>query len=109
MVSGAGQAIAVSGTFVPVVLIVTDGQGDPVAGAAVAVHQTRDAAEGACPTRGPCPVAPVLGASATTAVSDANGQVSVTPMQIAGVAEVTNVAVAAGTQGFVSLALTQGQ
>ena len=109
VVSGAGQAIAVSGTFVPVVLIVTDGQGDPVAGAAVAVHQTTDAAEGACPTRGPCPVAPVLGASATTAVSDANGQVSVTPMQIAGVAEVTNVAVAAGTQGFVSLALTQGQ
>jgi hypothetical protein len=109
VVGGAGQAIAVSATFAPVVLLVTDGQGDPVAGAAVAVHQTVDAAEGACPSRGPCPAAPVLGASAATAVSDANGQVSVTPMQVEGVAEGTNVAAAAGTQGFVSLSLTQGQ
>jgi hypothetical protein len=109
VVGGAAQAIALSGTFAPVVLLVTDGQGDPVAGAAVAVHQTVDAAEGACPSRGPCPAAPVLGASATTAVSDANGQVSVTPMQVEGVAEVTNVAAAAGTQGFVSLSLAQGQ
>jgi hypothetical protein len=109
VVGGAGQAIAVSGTFAPVVLLVTDGQGDPVAGAAVAVHQTVDAAEGACPSRGPCPAAPVLGASATTEISDANGQVSVTPMQVEGVAEVTNVAVAAGTRGFVSLSLAQGQ
>jgi hypothetical protein len=109
VVGGAGQAIAVSGTFAPVVLLVTDGQGDPVAGAAVAVHQTVDAAEGACPSRGPCPAAPVLGASATTEISDANGQVSVTPMQVEGVAEMTNVAAAAGTQGFVSLSLAQGQ
>jgi hypothetical protein len=109
VISGAGQAIAVSGTFAPVVVLVTDGQGDPVAGAAVAVHQTVDAAEAACPSRGPCPAAPVLGTSDTTAVSDANGQVNVTPMQVEGVAEVTNVAVAAGTQGFVSLSLAQGQ
>jgi hypothetical protein len=34
--------------------------------------------------------------------------VSVVPMQIAGVAELTNVAVAAGTQGFVSLSIEQG-
>src|ERR1035438_2837181 len=40
VVSGAAQAIAISGTFAPVVLLVTDGHGDPVAGAAVAVHQT---------------------------------------------------------------------
>jgi hypothetical protein len=30
-------------------------------------------------------------------------------MQVEGVAEVTNVAVAAGTRGFVSLSLAQGQ
>ena len=108
VVSGAGQAVAASGTFAPVVLMVTDGRGDPVAGAAVAIHQTVDAAEMACPARGPCPVAPVLGASRRAAVSDANGLVSVTPMQMAGVGEVTNVAVAAGTQGFVSLSLAQG-
>jgi hypothetical protein len=34
--------------------------------------------------------------------------VTVTPMQVAGGAEVTNVAVATGTQGFVSLSLDQG-
>jgi hypothetical protein len=90
-------------------LLVTDGQGDPVAGAAVAVHQTLDVAGGPCPFRGPYPVAPVLGASANTALSDVNGRISVTPMQIAGVTEVTDVAVAAGTQGFVSLSLEQGQ
>jgi hypothetical protein len=61
-----------------------------------------------CPSRGRCPVAPMLGSSDTTAVSDANGLVSVAPMQVAGVAEVTNVAVATGTQGFVSLAVDQG-
>jgi hypothetical protein len=109
VVSGAGQTIAVAGTFVPVILLVTDGQGDPVAGAAVAVHQTVDAAESVCPSRGPCPAAPVLGASDTTAVSDVNGLVSVTPLQVEGVAEVTNVAAAAGAQGFVSLSLARGQ
>jgi len=62
----------------------------------------------ACPARGPCPIAPVLGAANTTGVSDANGLVSIVPMQIAGVAEVTNLAVAAGTQGFVSLSIEQG-
>jgi hypothetical protein len=49
----------------------------------------------------------VLAATTTAAISDANGLVSVAPMQIAGVGEVTNIAVAAGTQGFVSLSLAQ--
>jgi hypothetical protein len=106
--SGAGQAIAASGTFVPVVLMVTDGNGHPVAGAAVSVHQTVDAAEMPCPAQGRCPIAPVLGASAGSAISDADGLVSVTPMQAADVAEVTNVAVSAGSEGFISLSLTQG-
>jgi hypothetical protein len=108
LVSGAGQSVAVSAAFAPVVLRVTDAGGDPVAGAAVSIYQTVDAAEMACPARGPCPIAPVLAASNTTAVSDANGLVSVVPMQMAGVGEVTNLAVATGTQGFASLALTQG-
>jgi len=108
VVSGAGQAVALGGTFAPVVVRVTDGSGDPVAGAAVSIYQTVDAAEMACPARGPCPIAPVLAASTASAVSDGNGLISVVPMQVAGVGEVTNVAVTAGTQGFVSLALTQG-
>ena len=107
VVSGAGQSVSASATFAPVVLGVTDGGGNPVAGAPVAVHQTVDAAEMPCPTRGPCPIAPVLAASNVAAISDADGLVRVTPMQISGVGEVTNVAVATGTQGFVSLSLEQ--
>jgi hypothetical protein len=106
--SGAGQSVAVTGTFAPVVVMVTDASGDPVAGALVAVHQTVNAAAMPCPARGRCPVAPVLANSVTSAVSDANGLVRVVPMQLAGVAEVTNIAVATGTEGFASLALQQG-
>jgi hypothetical protein len=108
VIDGAGQSVAVAGTFAPVVLLVSDGSGNPVASAPVVVHQTVNAAAMACPARGRCPVAPVLASSVTAAVSDANGLVSVVPMQLAGVGEVTNVAVATGTQGFASLALQQG-
>jgi hypothetical protein len=113
VVSGAGQAItqlqlpSVATQFLPVVVMVTDAQGDPVAGATVTIHQTVDAVEMACPSTGVCPIAPVLSASQSTATSDANGQFSVTPKQLPGVAEVTNIAVSAGTQGFVSLSLDQ--
>jgi hypothetical protein len=105
--SGAGQSISSPNTFAPIIVMVTDGSGDPVAGASVEVHQTVDAAEMPCPARGRCPAAPVLAIATTAAISDANGLASITPMQIAGVGEVTNIAVAAGTQGFVSLSLAQ--
>jgi hypothetical protein len=107
VMSGAGQMIGLAGTFAPVGLMVTDGAGHPVAGASVAIHQTVDALEMPCPVKGRCPVAPVLGASDVAVVSDVNGLVSVTPMQMP-VGGVTNVAVASGTQGFVSLSLEQG-
>jgi hypothetical protein len=107
VVSGAGQSVSSSTLFAAVVVRVTDAGGNPVAGAPAAIHQTVDAAEMSCPTRGPCPIAPRLAASTATAVSDANGLVSIAPMQLAATAEVTNIAVAAGTQGFVSLSLQQ--
>ena len=108
LVGGAGQAVPVTGTFAPVVMMVTDASGDPVAGAPVSVHQTMDAATMPCPVHGPCPMAPVLASSVASAVSDASGLVNVVPMQLAGVAEVTNIAVATGTQGFASLSIQQG-
>jgi len=107
VVSGAGQTVTAPAAFAPVVVRVTDASGDPVAGATVSIYQTVDAAEMACPARGPCPIAPVLAASSATAVSDANGLVSVTPMQVAGVGEVTNLAVATGTEGFAALSIDQ--
>ncbi|MGP8259649.1 MAG: IPT/TIG domain-containing protein [Acidobacteriaceae bacterium] len=108
VIGGAGQTVPVAGTFAPVVLIVTDASGDPVAGAPLAVYQTVNPIAMPCPARGRCPVAPMLASSVAEAVSDANGLVSVVPMQLAGMAEATNVAAATGTQGFASLSLQQG-
>jgi len=112
VISGANQAVSLSGllpgTFAPLVLIVTDQSGDPVAGAPVVIYQMANAASMPCPARGRCPVTPRLASSVTTAVSDTNGMVSVVPMQLAGVADVTNIAVATGTQGFTALPLMQG-
>jgi len=108
VVSGAGQRIPLGGTFAPVVIEVTDVAGDPVAGAAVAIHQTASAVGMPCPAHGPCPIAPVYAAAETATVSDADGLFTVTPMQVAGVAGKTNIAVATGTQGFISLSLEQG-
>jgi hypothetical protein len=107
--SGASQTVVSPVSFVPVVLMVTDVNGDPVASSSVTIYQTVYAAAMTCPTRGRCPVAPRLMQATSTATSDANGLVSVTPTQIAGVGEVTNLAVAAGTQGFAALAISQGQ
>jgi hypothetical protein len=107
--SGAGQTVVSPTTFVPVVVMVTDASGNPVASSLVTVHQTVSAAAMACPTRGRCPVAPQLASSNATATSDANGLVSMVPMQLAGVGEVTNIAVATGTQGFAALSIAQGQ
>lgn len=107
-VSGAAQSVGVHTTFAPVVVQVTDGAGHAVAGSPVAIHQVVDAAAPPCPVLGRCPAPQPLASSDGAAVSDLNGLVSVVPMQVPGVAEVTNLAIASGTQAFLSLAITQG-
>jgi len=97
-----------SATLSEVVLLVTDGSGHPLQGAAVQVYKTVDAWEGACAARGPCAAAPVLAKGVSAGTSDANGLVVVTPMVVSGVPQVVNLAAATGTQGFVTVALVKG-
>jgi hypothetical protein len=104
-VSGAGQIVSASGALSPVVLLVTDAASHPVAGATVQVYQTVDAWELPCPDRGRCPIPPVLASTQYSLISDANGLLTITPQQLVGTAETTNLAAATGTQGFLSLPL----
>lgn len=105
VVSGSGQVVSAGGTFVPVVLRVTDANSNPVAGATVEIYQTVDAWQPACPDRGRCPIPPILASSQYSVISDANGFLTITPEQLPGLAETTNLAAATGSQGFVSLIL----
>jgi hypothetical protein len=104
-VSGGGQIVPANGNFTPVVLRVTDTASNPVAGATMEVYQTVDAWQAPCPDRGRCPIPPILASSQFSVVSDANGLVTITPQQLPGLPETTNLAAAAGLQGFVSLTL----
>ncbi len=105
IVSGAGQSVRYDDVLTPIVLRVTDTVGDPVAGAVVEVHQTLDAWQGPCPDRGRCPASPGQSTQISSAVSDMDGLITVLPLQAAGIAEITNIVAATGTQGFVSLSL----
>jgi hypothetical protein len=105
--SGAGQSVAGSTAFAPVTLEVTDGAGHPLQGAAVTVYQTVDAWEGACPSQGRCAASPVLTSSQSSAVSDANGLLTVTPLQVPGQPQTVNIVAVTGTQGFVSFSLVR--
>jgi hypothetical protein len=107
IVSGEGQSIPAISTFAPVVLRVSDAASHPVAGALVEIHQTLDAWQPPCPDHGRCPVPAVYGTSATTAISNVDGIITVAPIQLPGVPSVTNIAAATGPHGFVSLALQQ--
>jgi hypothetical protein len=104
-VSGGGQIVAASGALSPVLLLVTDAASHPVAGAAVQIYQTVDAWQLSCPDRGRCPIPPVLASTQYSLISDTNGLLTITPQQLVGVAETTNLAAATGTQGFLSLTL----
>jgi hypothetical protein len=103
--SGAGQSAELGAQLAPVLLEVTDSSGHPLAGAAVTVYQTTDGWEGECPSTGRCAAAPVLASAQNTAVSDDNGNVTVTPLEVPGLPQVVNVAAVTGTQGFVSFSL----
>jgi hypothetical protein len=100
--SAGGQNVARGVTPAVVKLLVTDGAGHALPGAGVNVYQTAYAWEGPCAVKGSCAPAPVLMKAKSTAVSDANGMVSVTPIEVPGVAQVVKIAAATGTRGFVT-------
>lgn len=105
IVSGAGQSVGAADTLLPLTLRVVDTASHPIAGAVVQIHQTIESWQMPCPDRGQCPIAPIADAQVSSAISDVNGLITITPLQITGQAEVTNIVAATGTQGFVSLAL----
>ena len=105
IISGAGQSVSSTGTLAPVVLQVTDPAAHPIAGVQVEIHQTIDAWQPPCSGNGRCPIAPIYGTSTIAATSDTNGMLTITPLELPGIATATNVAAAAGTEGFISLTL----
>jgi hypothetical protein len=100
VVGGGNQAVSGATPLNPVVAQVTDAAGHPLPGATVTVGQTVRAYEGSCPPEGRCPAGAVLASGSASAVSDANGKVSVSPMVVQGVATTTSLEFSAGLQGF---------
>jgi hypothetical protein len=103
---GAGQSGQQGSPLGPVTLQLADGAGHPLQGAPVTVYQTVYAWEGPCEPLGPCASAPVLATGTTSAVSDANGQVPVTPLQVPSVPQVVQITAVTGLNGAVSTTLT---
>jgi len=71
----------------------------------VNVYQTVYAWEGACGATGACASAPVLQTVKSSATSDANGLVTVQPIEVSGVTQVVRIAASAGITGFASTSL----
>jgi hypothetical protein len=103
--SGGGQSVAATASLQPVTFQVSDSAGHPLPGASVTLYQTSYAWQGLCSTAR-CPSAPVLATSRTSAVSDTNGQVSVAPLQVPGVAQTVAIAASTGSTGFATTTLT---
>ena len=107
-VSGVGQSLPASGTAMPVTLEVVDGLGHPLAGAEVNFYQQMDAWQPPCPAQGRCPAPRQLQAPMTSsAISDANGLVPLTPMSNDGEPAVLHVQATTGQQGLLQFAITQ--
>ena len=105
--TGAGQSVPQNGTLGSVSLVVTDGAGHPLQGAPVTVYQRVLGWEGQCGMTGRCPAAPVLASAHISMVSDVNGNLTLTPLQVAGRPQTVEIAASTGLQGFVVLTLVK--
>jgi hypothetical protein len=106
VLSGAQQAVSVAASFMPVVLRIEDASGHPVAGATVTVHQTLQPWSSVpCPSQGRCPIPPTGSTASASLMSGLDGTVVITPLESVSSPEITLLAAATGTAGFLSLEL----
>ncbi len=105
--SGAGQSVPTDLSLKPVGLLVTDVAGHVLEGAPVQVYQRVLAPEGVCSTPGRCPAEEVLNSSQSSGSSDMSGMLTVVPLQVPGTPQTVEIALASGTQGFVTLTLVK--
>ena len=105
VVSGADQSVLTSDSLSSVTLRIIDLYGDPVAGVSVQIEQTVSTWQAACTQVGRCAVPSILAALQSSAVSDADGIISVQPAQVDGVPTITHLAAIAGTAGFAEMSL----
>ncbi len=96
-VSGAGQTLSVGDTPAPVVVRVTDAIGHPMAGGTVIFYETLKQWTPKCSPHGRCAAAPVLSRQTVTAVSGADGLVTMTPLNAAGMATRLDVLAVSGS------------
>ena len=106
VVQGGQQAATGGAALAPVVTMVSDRAGHPVAGAAVTIYQTATALTLDCPAQGRCPAQPVLASKVTVATSAGDGTVSVQPLVVGGTATQTNLSFAVGAAGFCTASVT---
>ncbi len=106
VVSGGGQVVSSAINFAPVVMEVTDGAGNAVPHALVQVYQTVTTYQ-QCAGRGRCAPPELLGAANTAERSDANGMISVDPLQIANRPQTVNIVATAESRGLVRVALAK--
>jgi hypothetical protein len=108
ILSGAGQSLNPTDTFVPIILRVLDASNHPVAAAPVTIHQTVEPWTNwtlSCPDQGRCPIAPIYNSSTTTLSTALDGTVTITPLNLPKQPELTRIAAATGAQGFLSLTI----
>ena len=104
-VSGAAQVVPSAQSLGTVVLRVMDRAGHGVAGATVTIHQAVQEWEPPCPALGRCPAPVVYATRTTTASSDDDGLLTVTPLQYTSLAQVTEVTACVGSSAALTLTL----
>ena len=107
IVSGDAQSLPASNSttsFTPIILEATDGAGNPVPGVAVSISQTVTAWAPPCPPTGRCPQPAVFARSSATLTTDAAGQASITPLEVAG-SEITHLLATTPNGGYIQSTL----